>query len=75
MNRAPKAWANPREMLGSRHTEDGSTLIDIRVDDPAYDYSHEQPFPDRGTDTEGVDAFFGRIMKQAAGTIGWLDAR
>ncbi len=66
---------HPEGMLDSWHTEDGSTLIDIRVDDPAYDYSHEQPFPDRGTDPEGVDAFFGRIMKQAAGTIGWLDAR
>ncbi|MFP4432644.1 MAG: DUF6051 family protein, partial [Spirochaetaceae bacterium] len=37
--------------------------------DPDYDYSHEQPFPDRAADPEAVDRYFREIMRRAAGFL------
>lgn len=60
---------HPEGMVGSWTTEDGSCLIDITGTDADYDYSHEQPFPDRAPDPEAVDRFFEEIMQRAAGFL------
>jgi hypothetical protein len=60
---------HPQGMLSSWRGEDEGPLVEITVADPGYDYSHEQPFPDRAPDPEAVDSFFEEIMRRAAGFL------
>jgi hypothetical protein len=56
----------PDGLTASWTAPDGAALIDITVADPAYDYTHELPFPrDTGAPQE-VDRFFGEMISRAA---------
>ena len=61
---------HPEGVINSWAAGDGEPLIDVTVANPDYDYSHEQPFPDRNSDAEVVDSFFEEVMDQAAGHLG-----
>ena len=59
----------PAGVTASWQRRNGTSLLDVEVHDPDYEYSHEQPFPHREGNPE-IDRSFREIMEKAAGHLG-----